>query len=92
MHVGGNDRREELNDHARCLRRLSHDRRTKAERAMKASWGRVAVVLVIVCALAIGLILLLSAVGLSPDIAKVIGASMASAFMYAFVARGRSEP
>ena len=59
---------------------------------MKASSGRVAVVLVIVCALAIGLILLLSAVGLSPDIAKVIGASMASAFMYTFVARGRSEP
>jgi len=59
---------------------------------MKASWGRVAVMFVIVCALAIGLILLLSAVGLSPDIAKVIAAALASAFIYAFVARGRSEP
>jgi hypothetical protein len=71
--------------------RVQRARQTNAQRAIKASWWQIAGVLVIVCALAIGLILGLSAAGLSPEIAKVIGASLASAFMYAFVARGRTE-
>lgn len=89
-HAAVGERVAKPTDRGRGVRGPWHAHAASAERAVKASWGQVGVVLIIVCALAIGLVLLLSALGLSPDIAKVIGAALASAFMYSFVARGRS--
>jgi hypothetical protein len=86
----GSHRSERRGDQWRCRRGLAHVRCTNAHRPMKASWGQIAVVIVIVCTLAIGLILLLSAIGLSTDIATVIAAALASAFVFDFVERRRA--